>query len=202
MLSRSLLPLFTPLTKRIFHLRPPVPTALTLRYVSFNPESAGICLLRAPQQIPARLGLHQAPYAAARAIASDARTGGSTKHRSAISHANSSGDFRADGDSKLIYRSPLTLIKIFRSLALVQTAGCIIGCCSMFWLVRSPAHRRAGHADTPSLPQHNPFSGSGDLRPLALGLSVGFFGIVAARTIGTLVKRHVNTVRWHLCPLR
>ena len=40
------------------------------------------------------------------------------------------------------------------------------------------------------------------MQPLALGLSVGFFGIVAARTIGTLVKRHVNTVRWRLCPLR
>ena len=40
------------------------------------------------------------------------------------------------------------------------------------------------------------------MKPLALGLSVGFFGIVAARTIGALVKRHVNTVRGRPCPLR
>jgi hypothetical protein len=32
------------------------------------------------------------------------------------------------------------------------------------------------------------------MKLLALGLSVGFFGIVAARTIAALVKRHINTV--------
>ena len=42
--------------------------------------------------------------------------------------------------------------------------------------------------------QHNPLTGSGEIQPLALGLSVGFFGAVAARTIATLVNRNVSMV--------
>jgi hypothetical protein len=71
------------------------------------------------------------------ALSSETRSGGSTKHRSAVLHAsNSSGGGGSSSETKLIYRSPLTLIKIFRSLALVQTAGCIIGCSAMLWQVR------------------------------------------------------------------
>jgi hypothetical protein len=72
------------------------------------------------------------------ALSSETRSGGFTKHRSAVLHTSNSsgGGSSSSSETKLIYRSPLTLIKIFRSLALVQTAGCIIGCSAMLWQVR------------------------------------------------------------------
>ena len=80
---------------------------------------------------------------AARGLSTEARDGGSTKHRSAILHASSTGSGASGEESKLIYRSPLTLIKIFRSLALVQTTGCMVGCSAMLWQVSHKAPKRA-----------------------------------------------------------
>jgi len=75
-------------------------------------------------------------------LSTDVRGGGSTKQRSAISHptttttTSSSSSSSSSSDAvKLIYSAPLTLLKLFRSLALVQTAGCIVGCVAMAWQV-------------------------------------------------------------------
>ncbi len=50
------------------------------------------------------------------------------------------------------------------------------------------------YANIFSHPQHNSFFGSCDIKLFYLGLSLGFFGIFSARTIGTLIKRHINSV--------
>ena len=50
------------------------------------------------------------------------------------------------------------------------------------------------HSLLVTLFQHNPINGSGDVKQMVLGISVGVFGIVAARTIGALVKRHIDSV--------
>ena len=81
-------------------------------------------------------GAHPPPPASARALSLDAKAGGSTKHRSAILHATlAKGGGAIAGEDKLLYRSPFSLIKVFRSLALIQTAGCVAGCSAMIWQV-------------------------------------------------------------------
>lgn len=122
---------------RSFHLPPSASFVSSRRYAAFAPLSAG-------SNNSSRVILRQLQTGAARAFASEARAGGSTKHRAAIMHASPIGGGNSCGESKLIYRSPITLIKIFRSLAMVQTAGCILGCCSMLWLVRRPRPRARG----------------------------------------------------------
>jgi hypothetical protein len=122
---------------RSFHLPPSASFVSLRRCAAFAPHSAG-------SNHSSHVILHQSKTDAARAFASEAKAGGSTKHRAAIVHASPNAGGNSCGESKLIYRSPITLIKIFRSLALVQTAGCILGCCSMLWLVRRPRPRARG----------------------------------------------------------
>lgn len=83
---------------------------------------------------------HPLPPPPARALSLDAKAGGSTKHRSAILHTTrAKGDGAIAGEGKLLYRSPFSLIKAFRSLALIQTAGCVAGCSAMIWQVSACA---------------------------------------------------------------
>jgi hypothetical protein len=142
MLSRS---------ARIFFIPPTITTPPSISVVAtffVSAHRASSCAhLNSNWQVSHLLRDCSAPHRRgqlpARAFSNDSKGGVSTKQRSAIPRTNSSSCGETNGsscggtssDSKLIYRSPLTLIKLFRSLALIQTAGCIVGCSTMLWKV-------------------------------------------------------------------